>query len=174
MNVSIVFFDFTSKGLCIINDPDLLKFFLNLLLPDVTVNNTFDLGLTHDQQKICTELATKAAKHPDSYCNRTLDGCVILCYVCSNEDCHKQWKIASIKEMVVSLIKWHHSILAHPRHKQSRIRRHVDKFNCDYCQHVKTLCKGIGLLPECDTNTMWYKVGWPHWTMIWKKWKLNW
>ncbi len=72
--------------------------------------------------------------------------------------------------MVIPLIKWFHLILAHPSCKQScmtiqaryyhpDIRKHIDFFHCNYCQHVKIPCKGMGLLPEWDlTNTPWYEV----------------
>ncbi len=40
-NAPVVIFDFTSKGLNISNDPDLLGCFLNLPLPDVTENDTW-------------------------------------------------------------------------------------------------------------------------------------
>ncbi len=50
VNASVVLFDFTSKGLVISNDTDLLKYFLNLPLPDVTENNPVDLGWIHKQQ----------------------------------------------------------------------------------------------------------------------------
>ncbi len=39
------------------------------------------------------------------------------------------------------------------------ISRQVDKFNPNYCHHVKFPCKGMGLLSKCDlTITPWYKV----------------
>ncbi len=39
------------------------------------------------------------------------------------------------------------------------IRRQVDKFHCNYCQHFNISSKGLGLLPECDhITTPWYKV----------------
>ncbi len=72
--------------------------------------------------------------------------------------------------MVIPLIKWYHSILAHPGCKCSRMTiqaryyhpdmgKHVDDFHCDFCQCVKTPCKGMGLIPEHDlTNTLWYEV----------------
>ncbi len=43
-NGPVVLFDFTSKGLDISNNPDLLKWFLNLPLPVVAENNPVDLG----------------------------------------------------------------------------------------------------------------------------------
>ncbi len=72
------------------------------------------------------------------------------------------------QEMVIPLIKKFHSILAHPGYKRScmtiqvknyhlDIRKHVDKIQCDYCQHLKIFIKGMVLLPEQNlTNTSWY------------------
>ncbi len=78
-------------------------------------------------------------------------------------------KIALTKKMAMPLIKWYRCILAHPGWKQSRmtiqaryyhpvIQKHVNSFHCDFCQHAKNPCKGMGLLPDCDlTNTPWYE-----------------
>ena len=72
--------------------------------------------------------------------------------------------------MVIPLIKCYHCILAHPGWKQSRmtiqaryyhpdIQKQVNNFHCEYCQRMKILRKGMGLLPERDlTNTPWYVV----------------
>lgn len=55
--------------------------------------------------------------------------------------------------------------MAHPGCKRSRmaiqacyyhldIRKKVDRFHCDHCQHVKIPCKGLGLLTKHHlTNT---------------------
>ncbi len=71
---------------------------------------------------------------------------------------------------MIPLIKWYHCILAHPGQKQSRmtiqarcyhldIQKYVNNFHCDFCQHVKIPCKGMGLIPELDlTNIPWYEV----------------
>ncbi len=101
---------------------------------------------------------------------RPFDWHVILCHASPSEDGDTQWKISITKEMVVPLIKWFHTILAHPGLKCSRmtlqahyyhldIWQQVDKFHCDYFQHVKNPCKGMGWIPEHNlTNTLWYKV----------------
>ncbi len=72
--------------------------------------------------------------------------------------------------MVVPLIKWFHTLFAHPGCKHFRmilqachyhpvIRQQVDEFHWDFCQCVKIPCKGMGLLPKHDlTNTSWNKV----------------
>ncbi len=64
-NAPVVPLDFTSRGLDIINDPDLLKCFLNSPLPDIAETNPVNFAWIYAQQNISTELATKAAKYPD-------------------------------------------------------------------------------------------------------------
>ncbi|KAL7467128.1 hypothetical protein ACHAXS_007498 [Conticribra weissflogii] len=58
-NAPVVLLDFTSKGLDISYDPDLLEFFLNLPLPKVAETNPVDFAWMHAQQNIGTELATQ-------------------------------------------------------------------------------------------------------------------
>ncbi len=48
-NAPVVLLDFTSKGLDISNDPDLLECLLNLPLPEVTETNPVDLVWIHTQ-----------------------------------------------------------------------------------------------------------------------------
>ncbi len=159
-----------SIGLDISNDPDLLECFLNLPLPDVAETNPDNFAWIHAQKNTGTELATKAAKYPDQYFNKIIDGGIIVCHALPDENHLTQWKIALTKEVVISLIKWYYCILAHPGWKRSRItiqaryyhtdiRKHVNIFHCDFCQLVKLPHKGMGLLPECNfTNTPWYEV----------------
>ncbi len=64
-NAPVVLLDFTSRGLDISNDPDLLKCFLNLPLLKVAEINPVNFALIHTRQNIGIELATKAAKYPD-------------------------------------------------------------------------------------------------------------
>ncbi len=166
-NAPVVLLDFTSKGLDISDDPDLLECFLNLPLPELADTNPVDFAWIHTQQNTGTELATKTAKYPDRYFNKLIDGRVIVCHALPNENRLTQWKIALTKEMVLPLIKWYHCILAHPGRKRSRmtiqaryyhpdIWKQVDNFHCEYCQCVKIPCKGMGLLPDRDlTNTPW-------------------
>ncbi len=66
-NVPVILLNFTSKGLDISNDPDLLKCFLNQSLPNVEENNPVYLNWIHTQQNTDTELDTKDAKHPKIY-----------------------------------------------------------------------------------------------------------
>ncbi len=100
-NSPVVLLEFTSKGFSISNDLDLLKCFLNLLLPDFAANNLVYLEWIHPQQNIGTELATKAAKLPTQYFNILIDDHVTVCHVLQNKDHLKQWKIALTKEMVL-------------------------------------------------------------------------
>ena len=64
-NAPVVLLDFTSKGLNISNNPDLLDCFLNLRLPELADTNPVDFTWIHTQQNTGTELATKAAKYPN-------------------------------------------------------------------------------------------------------------
>ncbi len=66
VHVSVVLFNFTSKGLDISNDSDLLECFLNLPSYDIAENNPIDFEWIQTQQNIGTELATKAAKNPQT------------------------------------------------------------------------------------------------------------
>ncbi len=66
--------------------------------------------------------------------------------------------IVTTKEMIIFFIKWYHTILAHPVHKQSQmtiiqaryydpnIRQNINHFDCIYCQHVKFPFKRLWLL----------------------------
>ncbi len=64
-NTPVVLLEFTSKGLNISNDPDLLECFLNLPLPKMAETNPVNFVWIHSQQNITTKLATKVAKYPD-------------------------------------------------------------------------------------------------------------
>ncbi len=72
-NAPDVFLDFTSKDLDI-NDPDMLKCFHNLPLPNITENNPVDLEWIHTQRNIGTEHTTKATKYPKQHFNNCIDG----------------------------------------------------------------------------------------------------
>ncbi len=109
------------QGLNISNDPDLLECFLNLPLTKVAETNPVNFAWIYAQQNTGTELATKAAKYPEQYFNKLIDGHVIVCHALPNENCLTWWKIALTKEMVIPLIKWYHCILAHPGWKRSRM-----------------------------------------------------
>ncbi len=63
-NAPVVLSDFTSKGHCISNEPDLFEFFLFLPLPEIAENNPVDLEWIQTQQNTGIELATKATKYP--------------------------------------------------------------------------------------------------------------
>ncbi len=76
-NAPVVLLDFTSKGLDVSNDPDLLKCFLNLPLPKVSETNPVDFVWIHAQQNTGTKLAATAAKYPDRYFNKHIDGGVM-------------------------------------------------------------------------------------------------
>ncbi len=141
---------------------------LNLPLLDVALNNPVDLGWIHNQQNIGTNLLQKQLNILTTTLMKPLDGCVIVYCASPNKDCHTQWKIDIAKEMVVPLIKWYCSMLAHSGCKQfgmtiqawyrhPDITKQVDKFHFDYCQCIEIPCNGMGLLPQCDlTNMPWY------------------
>ncbi len=114
----VVLFDLTSKGLDISNDPDLFECFLNLPLPNVIENNLVDLKWIHTQQNIDIELVMKLL-NAQTNISISLLIVISLCCALPNEDHLTQWKIASIKEMVVPLIKWSNIILVHPGYKRS-------------------------------------------------------
>ncbi len=92
-NDHVVLFDFTSEGLGVSDDPDLLKCFLNL------PNSSFT-----KHQNMGTDVATKTAKYPEQLFNKFIHGCVIVCHALPNKDCLTQWNIALTKEMVIPLI----------------------------------------------------------------------
>ncbi len=83
---------------CVSDDPDLHKCFLNLPLPELTDTNPVDFAWIHTQQNTGAELTTKAAKYPDRYFNKLIDGRVIVCHALPNENHLTQWKIAITKE----------------------------------------------------------------------------
>ncbi len=56
-NVPVVLFDFTSISLDINNDPELLKCFFNLPLPNFAENKPVDLKCIQTQQNISGEVA---------------------------------------------------------------------------------------------------------------------
>lgn len=68
----VVIFNFISKGLALIDDPDLLKCFCNLTLLDVAENNPVDLISIHTQENTVTEFAMKAINYPGQNFNRIL------------------------------------------------------------------------------------------------------
>ncbi len=70
------------------------------------------------------------------------------------------WYDALAREMAIILIKWYHNAGAlEDRYYHPDIRKHVDIFHCDYCQHVKIPHKRIGLLHKGDlTNILWWVV----------------
>ncbi len=103
-NAPVVFFDFSSKDLDISNDPDLLKCFLILPLPNFKENNPVDLMWIQMQHIIGTELVIKAAKYLEQYFNKVIDVCAIICHAFHNKYCLTQWKIALTKGRVVPLI----------------------------------------------------------------------
>ncbi len=56
--------------------------------------------------------------------------------------------------MAITLIKWYHNAGAlEDRYYHPDIRKHVDIFHCDYCQHVKIPHKRIGLLQNVTSPT---------------------
>ncbi len=104
-NTPVALFDFTSKGLDISNDPELLEFLSKLSLPDIEKNNPVDLKWIHIQQNMGIEFATKATKYPDGYFYKLIDDHIIVCHALLNEDHLTQWKIEITKEMKMLLIK---------------------------------------------------------------------
>lgn len=60
-----VVFDFNSNYTNIIDDPEVINSFLKGPLPEVAEKNPFNLRIIHTQQKLDTELTTKATKYPD-------------------------------------------------------------------------------------------------------------
>ncbi len=86
-NAPVLLLDFASKGLDISDNSDLLKCFLNLPLPKLTETNPVNFVWIHTQQNTGTELITKAAKYPDRYFNKLIDGHVIVCHAHPNKNC---------------------------------------------------------------------------------------
>ncbi len=58
-NAPVVLFDFTSNRINISNDPDILKCFLNIPLPNVAENNPVDIKWLHELQNIGKDLQQK-------------------------------------------------------------------------------------------------------------------
>ncbi len=69
---------FHKNDLDISNYPELLRCFLNLSLFDVTVNNSVNFKLIHEQQNIGDKLVTNAVKYPDWYFNKHINRYLIF------------------------------------------------------------------------------------------------
>lgn len=55
--------------------------------------NPVDLKWIYTNGNRCTGFTTRLAKYHDCYFNKNIDGCVIVWYALSNEDCNTQWKL---------------------------------------------------------------------------------
>jgi hypothetical protein len=68
------------------------------------------------------------------------------------------WKIALPAELIQPTVRWYYQVTGHlgskrlyeqicQRYYHRDLRRHIENFNCDFCQRNKLDGKGYGLLP---------------------------
>jgi hypothetical protein len=74
-------------------------------------------------------------------------------------------KITLPNELIEPTVQWYHQVTGHPGSKRlyehirqqyynQDIRKHIDRFNCDYCQRNKLEGRGYGLLPEQEVQSI--------------------
>jgi len=87
-----------------------------------------------------------------------------LCYTKPNDN-PSNWKITLPNELIEPIIHWYHPVTGHPgskrlyehirqRYYNRDIRKHIDCFNCNYCQRNKLEGRGYGLLPEREVQSI--------------------
>jgi len=88
----------------------------------------------------------------------------VLCYTKPNDD-PSNWKITLPNDLIEPTIQWYHQVTGHPgsrrlyehirqRYYNQDMRKHIDRFNCDYCQKNKLEGRGYGLLPEREVRSI--------------------
>jgi len=132
---------------------------------DAAVDNPLDMETIKEQQDADNELQRQATKYADRYVRKSVSSVDdVLCYV-KPGDPPANWKIALPKSMLQPTIRWFHQITGHPGSKclhmkiSSRyylrdLRRLIDKYNCNHCQHHKLDGKGYGHLPEREIRAI--------------------
>jgi hypothetical protein len=117
----------------------------------------------HELQQQDEQLLALQVKYPDNYVNLQLDGNVddIICY--KKDPTQPDWKIALPKSMIVDTVKWFLQVMGHPgekrlqntlnqRYHHPKLRYHIEKLKCKYCQKYKLAGRGYGLLPKQEVR----------------------
>jgi len=110
-------------------------------------------------------LQQSATRHPERYTRKDINTVTnVLCYIKPNDD-PSNWKITLPDDLIEPTIQWYHQITGHPgsrrlyehirqRYYNRDMRKHIDRFNCDYCQKNKLEGRGYGQLPEQEVRSI--------------------
>jgi len=124
-------------------------------------NNPLNMENIKEKQDQDADLQQSATRHPEWYSCKDINSVAnVLCFTRPNDD-PSNWKITLPNELNEPTIQWYHQVTGHPGSKRlyvyeyirqqyynRDIHRHIDCFNCDYCQRNKLEGRGYGLLPE--------------------------
>jgi hypothetical protein len=123
-----------------------------LNLPDTPHPNENPLNDAHihELQQQDKQLLALQVKYSDKYVNLQLD---------DKDPTQPNWKIALPESMVVDTDTSFHQVMGHPGEKrlcetlnqgyyQPKLRYHIDKLKCKYCQKHKLAGRGYGLIPK--------------------------
>ena len=122
-------------------------------------NNPLSMENINEKQDQYADLQQSATRHPEWYSCKDINSIAnVLCYTRPN-DGPSNWKITLLNELIEPTVQWYQQVTGHPgskrlyehinqRYYNRDIRKHIDRFNCNYCQRNKLEGRGYGLLPE--------------------------
>jgi len=128
-------------------------------------NNPLNIENIKEKQDQDADLQWSATRHPEWYSCKDINSVAnVLCYTRPNDNPSNS-KITLPNELIEPTIQWYHQVTGHPgrkrlyEHKRQRyynqyIRKHIDRFNCDYCQRNKLEGRGYGLFPEREVRSI--------------------
>lgn len=153
-----------------LDEPELMECYLTLPTMMPEQNSPLDYDWMQQQQQQDAVLQQMPNRKPNEYIRRQFtDTISLITYLKPGSD-DREWKICLTEAMLLPMVKWYHAYLGHVgqtrllhtmgmRYHHEYLRRTIDRFVCDACQHHKVGGRQYGHMGSRDVSgNPWHEV----------------